>query len=266
MLAHMQVPFEDRQYQVGAHPTYDKSVWAAARAELVSAGAWAPNLPYLIDTSSPVPLTETHTIMRHLAVTRPEHQLMGRSVLETVKADQLSEVLHDCMAGLTNTTYTSWFAFAPAREKWLSSSLPNQMSLLEACCSSSAGSAESSWWAAGPNLTYADFILYEFLAQAVAFAGRAAMFGADGAAFPHLAALMDKFEALPNVAAYVESKAFLAQPYHNIYSHFVDWHDGVPLLGGGDCQVADMQSSVVTKFWPPKAPQSSADTVNRSVS
>lgn len=48
--AHMQVPFEDRQYQVGDPPSFDKTVWIEAKAKLEKQGLEFPNLPYIIDT------------------------------------------------------------------------------------------------------------------------------------------------------------------------------------------------------------------------
>lgn len=62
MFYYLGVDFEDKQYTVGAAPTYDKSGWLADKHTM---GFDFPNLPYLVDGD--VKITETVAIMQYLA-------------------------------------------------------------------------------------------------------------------------------------------------------------------------------------------------------
>lgn len=52
--------FEDRRYQVGPAPTYDKSSWLRDKDRL---GLPFPNLPYYISADGTTRLTQSHAIL-----------------------------------------------------------------------------------------------------------------------------------------------------------------------------------------------------------
>ena len=66
---YLDVDFEDKCYQVGAAPDFDKTTWLNDKLTL---GMAFPNLPYLMDGDE-VRLTETAAIMQYLCSKwRPE--------------------------------------------------------------------------------------------------------------------------------------------------------------------------------------------------
>jgi hypothetical protein len=78
--------------QVGDAPNFDKTAWNQEKPRLQKeCGMHFPNLPFLLDTDGTA-LSQTHTIMRYLASSRPQHGLMGSSLKQTTQADLLSEV------------------------------------------------------------------------------------------------------------------------------------------------------------------------------
>ena len=79
--------------QVGDGPNFDKKVWNTEKPRLQKeCGMHFPNLPFLIDTDGTA-ISQTHTIMRYLASSRPDHGLMGTSLKQSTQADLISEVI-----------------------------------------------------------------------------------------------------------------------------------------------------------------------------
>mmetsp|Transcript_27710 Transcript_27710/g.54153 ORF Transcript_27710/g.54153 Transcript_27710/m.54153 type:complete len:281 (+) Transcript_27710:60-902(+) len=221
MLAYMGVPFEDRQYQVGDPPTFDKSVWAEAKPALEKQGLDFPNLPYIIDTDGTA-VSQTRTIMRYLARSRPEHKLLGTTPKEETRADLMTEVVFDIWSTFFTMTYSSWLDFASKRDSFFRETLPPQMRRLDR-------ELKVFEWAAGPTLTYSDFLIHEALFQMREFDPDFFQSKEDPEEYKGIRAYMEKFEALPKVAAYVKSDAYLHYPFHNRYSNFVEWKDGKPI-------------------------------------
>eukprot|EP00283_Hemiselmis_rufescens_P012189 CAMPEP_0173437452 /NCGR_PEP_ID=MMETSP1357-20121228/18034_1 /TAXON_ID=77926 /ORGANISM="Hemiselmis rufescens, Strain PCC563" /LENGTH=254 /DNA_ID=CAMNT_0014402633 /DNA_START=197 /DNA_END=957 /DNA_ORIENTATION=- len=215
MLAHMGVPFEDRQYQVGDPPTFDKTVWNDAKPLLEKEGLEFPNLPYLIDTDGTA-VSQTKAILRHLARSRPEHALLGKTDQEQTRADMMVEVVMDLWREFYTMTYCSWLEHATLKSLFYDKALPAHMGRIERAC-------KASDWIAGATLTYADFFIYEALYQMQQF--NPPSFDPYEGVRGYLA----RFQALPKVAAYAASDAFVPYPFHNRYSNFAEWVDGRPV-------------------------------------
>uniref|UniRef100_A0A6T8PN48 glutathione transferase n=1 Tax=Hemiselmis andersenii TaxID=464988 RepID=A0A6T8PN48_HEMAN len=226
MLAYMGVPFEDRQYQVGDPPTFDKSVWNEAKIALEREGLAFPNLPYLIDTDGTA-VSQTRAILRYLARSRPEHSLLGKTDEEQTRADVMVEAVMDLWREFFTMTYCSWIELDAKKHVFYEKTLPVHMARLEK-------QLQKFEWAAGPNLTYADFFVHEALYQMREFKAESL------APFPAASAFISRFAALPGVAAYAESEAYVPYPFHNRYSNFAEWQDGRPLpaatLGEGGAE------------------------------
>ena len=62
MFYYLNINFEDRLYEVGDAPDYDKSCWFDVKETL---GLTYPNLPYLIDGDTNI--TETIAIQQYIA-------------------------------------------------------------------------------------------------------------------------------------------------------------------------------------------------------
>ena len=84
MFAYCNVDFEDKMYEVGDGPDFDRSSWLDVKQTL---GFEYPNLPYLIDGK--VKLTETVAIMKYIAK-KYKPELLGNSAAELGRIEMLS--------------------------------------------------------------------------------------------------------------------------------------------------------------------------------
>jgi len=87
LLAYTGTEFEDKMYQCGPGPAYDRSAWMDVKFTL---GLDFPNLPYYMETN--VKLTGTNAILRHIA---RKHNLCGRTREEMVRVDMAAEQVMD---------------------------------------------------------------------------------------------------------------------------------------------------------------------------
>lgn len=106
-------------------------------------------------------VSQTRTILRYLASTRPEHGLMGKDFKEQMRADLLAEVCQELMDQFCRMTYSAWIDFPSRRSHFLASVLPAYLGRFERGIRSNLPKE----WCAGASLTYADFLLYEAFFQ-----------------------------------------------------------------------------------------------------
>ena len=76
MFYYLKIDFEDKIYECGDAPDFDKSCWLDVKQTL---GLEYPNLPYLIDGN--VSITETVAIMQYIAK-KYDSSLLGSSAAE----------------------------------------------------------------------------------------------------------------------------------------------------------------------------------------
>ena len=84
MFAYCEVAFEDKMYDVGPGPDFDKSDWLNVKQTL---GFEYPNLPYLIDGQTKI--TETAAIMKYIA-RKYKPELLGSSAAELGRIEMLA--------------------------------------------------------------------------------------------------------------------------------------------------------------------------------
>jgi len=185
LLAYTKTEFEDRQLSCGPAPDYDKSCWFDNKFSL---GLDFPNLPYFVDGD--IKLTQTHAILRYIA---RKHNLCGTTDIEKARVDMMAEQSMDFRNGWVRLCYCGFVGKDFQKEKPAYLEKP---------------------WFAGKSLSFPDFHMYELLDQHK-------MMDPDCLKnYPNLQAFVARFEALPEIAAYMKSPKFMAKPINNKMASF----------------------------------------------
>jgi len=163
-----------------------------------------PNLPYYQEGD--LKLTQSSAILRHLA---RMNNLVGKTEVESARADMLADVIGDYLGALVRLCYNQEFneemlgQWVAGTGAFQGNPLKKRLESLQSFLASGAGS-----WCAGENITFVDFLVWEFLDQ-----HRLLVPGCmDG--FDTLKQFMAKFEQLDNI------KKYLADPR---YKQFPIW-------------------------------------------
>ncbi len=205
LLAHCAVDFEDRLYKEG--DTAVEAEWFEKdKPALAAQGVPFPNLPYWVDGD--VKITQSLAILRYLGA---KHGLLGGApgTAGSAAVDVALYQVVDFRRQLSGCAYTN----KPTVAEYRDAELPKWLKGFEAALTRGP-------WVAGDSLSIADFALWEVVDSSRALVKEAGG-GADAlAAFPHVAAFMARFEALPNIKAYISGPAFLARPYNGDSAQF----------------------------------------------
>ncbi|KAI1306053.1 Glutathione S-transferase Mu 1 [Halotydeus destructor] len=184
LLAHAGVEFEDKLYIA----EQGRDQWLADKATL---GLDFPNLPYYIDGD--VKLSQSIAILRYIA---RQHGLDGVTNEEKARIDLAEQQLVDYRTAGAQLFYSPNHdeLAGPYRE-----GLPAKLQAL----SDFLGDRK---WLSGDNLSYADFLAYEYLDIHKLFQ--------PGCLdpFQNLVEYVARFEALPNVQKYMKSDKFMKWP------------------------------------------------------
>ena len=144
MFAYCSVNFEDKMYECGDAPDFDKSSWLDNKQTL---GLEYPNLPYLIDGETK--LTETKAIMKYIAKKwRPG--LLGSNAAELGRIEMLSAHVDTLKGKSTMPCYTTGDSDA----------------IIEECrpiLAKIMAAKGTDKWIAGANLSWLDFYFAELL-------------------------------------------------------------------------------------------------------
>merc|ERR1712002_35813 len=195
LLEHTGTEYEDRR----VHMT--KPTWLDYKQGL---GFDFPNLPYFQEGE--FKLTQSLAILRYLG---RKSGLIGTSELELSRVDLLGDVLTDYRGHLTSLCYNA--DFTPSMiDSWKSTSgLVERLKSLEKFFLSSSGN----WWA-GENLTWVDFLAWEFLDQhRILIPG--CLEGMDG-----IKGFMERFSSLPNVASYLARPTYRSFPIWSVRAKY----------------------------------------------
>ncbi|KAM4700021.1 glutathione S-transferase Mu 5-like [Discoglossus pictus] len=191
LLEYTGTPYEEKVYVTGEAPDYDRSQWLDEKEKL---GLDFPNLPYLLDGD--VKLTQSNTIMRYIA---RKHGLCGQSESTKNNVSLIENQVMDFRMGLAAIAYNPKFEElkGPFLEK-----------LPVALGRSSRFLGERNWFA-GDKITFADFLVYDVLDQ------HRMLDPTCLDQFKNLQDFMNRFEALPAIAAYMASPRFMKTPINN---------------------------------------------------
>lgn len=138
------IDFEDKLYECGDAPDFDKTCWTDVKETL---GMEYPNLPYLIDGETK--LSETVAIMQYVA-RKYKPALLGANSAEVGRIHMLLDKVANLKGKATFPCYTTGDAEATIDE-----CRPILAKIVECM-----GDSE---WIAGPNLTWLDFYFAELL-------------------------------------------------------------------------------------------------------
>lgn len=199
LLHYLGVAFVDETFEQGDAPAFSREAWLSVKATLDLS---FPNLPYFFDGK--VSLTQSHAILRYVARTYGAGTGLYEGTPEVLaEIDMVLDQATDLRNNYTRCGYGS-IPF----ETFCSSILPGFLSCFE---------RSKHAFAAGASVSIADFVLHEVLDGLQAMVADLAPAGSPGAlaAYPNLQAYKARFEALPAIAAFRASPAFLARPFNN---------------------------------------------------
>lgn len=199
LLAYTKTPYQEAVYECGEAPGYDRSEWTEVKDHM---DLDFPNLPYLIDGC--LRITQSNAILRHLG---RKFGLLGRSDEEQAMCDMVGDVAQDFRNKLVRLCYNPAF---DTEVLAFMASLPDALQSFE--------DRVHSQWFAGEVVTWCDFVMYELLDQTrlLCAVQKRRIFRN----FPALNEFMQRFEALPDIEAYMQSEKWYSWPINNKMAQF----------------------------------------------
>uniref|UniRef100_T1J645 Glutathione S-transferase n=1 Tax=Strigamia maritima TaxID=126957 RepID=T1J645_STRMM len=188
--------FEDKKYDCGPPPNFDKSCWFN---EKFSLGLDFPNLPYYIDEE--VKLTQSGAIMRYLA---EKHNLVPKKLTEKARMMTAEYQLADLRSEFVGLCYS------PNHDA-LKDEFTKKLPDIFKAWSKFLGKNK---WMSGDTLSYVDFNVYETFDHIRTF--KEDIFND----YINLKEYMDRFEALPAISEYMKSEKFIKNPINNKMAKF----------------------------------------------
>ncbi|XP_066940433.1 glutathione S-transferase Mu 4-like [Macrobrachium rosenbergii] len=195
LLEYTGTEFEDKMYECGPAPKFDKSCWFDIKYSL---GLDFPNLPYYVDGD--VKVTQSNAIMRYIA---RKHDLCGKTESEKIRVDIMENQSMDFRNGFVRLCYLD---FDSQKETYLEA-LPTTMKLF------STFLGERPWYA-GDNITFVDFIMYELIDQHLQLEPNLLK------DFKNLEDFQKRFEELEPIKKYMASDRFMKSPLNNKMAKF----------------------------------------------
>jgi len=181
LLGYAGVEFEEIHYVIGDGPEFSYEDWYKEKFEL---GLDFPNLPYYMEGD--LKLTQSNAILRHLA---RKHDLIGQTSAERARCDLAAEQICDLRKTFVTLCYSEDF-----KSQLLDyvSKLPKSLQPFEDFLGENP-------WLAGQNITWADFLAWEYFDQHVLLKPDCL------ASFPRLTAYHLRFKDEPKIKAFMES-------------------------------------------------------------
>lgn len=191
LLEHAGVEYEEKVYVCGGPPDFPRDEWIKDKAENPM-GLDFPNLPYLLDGD--IKLTQSHVIMRYLA---RKHNLAGDNETERTRADLLATQVFDYIMQAVRVIYDP--NFLNLKDDYVKT-LSEKFELL-------AKFLGSRKFAVGDKVSYADFVLYEFIEAQK-------LFKQDMKDFPVLEEYHKRVQAVKGVVNYFKSPKAIKFPFN----------------------------------------------------
>lgn len=185
MLVYAGVDFEDKLYNFGPAPDFNRSDWFDVKFTF---GFDFPNLPYYLDGD--LKITQSQAIYQHIA---RKCGLYGKTEAEKARIDMLDGTLHDVFMAFIQA------CFDLKKKPDFMKTLPEKLKAF----SEFLGTRK---WFAGDNISFVDFKMCEFFRSLSKFHNGCL----DD--FDNLKNLTDSFENLPAIAKYMKSPNYLHKP------------------------------------------------------
>jgi len=202
MLEYAGAKWEDKIYQAGPPPDFDKSCWFDVKEKL---GLAFPNLPYLIERDAQGntvrSMSQSVTIMSFIA---RRYNLLPETEEGYLRMDQMRDETVDFRDRFMDVCYSS--NFEELKGDFLDA-LPGKLKKLEQYM---AGHE----WVAGKKLTYVDFMFAEILDHHLCLVPDCLK------ELPHLSNYHMRFFNLPRIKSYRSSERCIGRPLNNKYASF----------------------------------------------
>jgi len=196
LLAYAGVEYEDKRYNIGPAPEWDRSEWLADKFNL---GLDFPNLPYYIDGD--VKISQTFAILKYLG---RKHGLAPKTEQEQTRVDLIEAEAMDIRTNWSKTMYSP--DFENLREDFIKSFIVK--------CKDLSAFLGTHKYFAGETLTYIDFLMYELLdIHSILKPGVIDE-------FDNLKAYHERIRSLDKVAAYMKSDKFISYPLNGPMATF----------------------------------------------
>jgi len=193
LLEYTKTPYEERRYKAEGPPTWSRKDWTDEKETL---GLDFPNLPYLIDGN--VKLTQSCAILRYIA---RKHDLCGKTDQERASVDMMEHEIYDFKEGFVELCYSGQDGFEGRKANYLKG-LSAKLQRFEKFLG-------TKHWLAGEHISFPDFFFYEVLKVHTLFEESCLK------EFPALHKYIERFEHLPEIAAYMKSDKFIERPCNN---------------------------------------------------
>lgn len=195
LLNYVDADFEDKMYECGDAPDYNKDSWLNEKFNL---GLDFPNLPYLIDGD--IKITQTNAILSHLA---RKYKLDGKTLAEKATSDMMLNVVMDFRNDFVRLCYGKF-------EEQKNDYIERARTRIE----SFEKFLGDKKFFAGDEITVCDFHMYEMIDQNLILEPTLL----DKA--PKLKAYMKRFEEIPQIKKYMASDKFMKGPLNNKMARF----------------------------------------------
>ena len=169
------------------------------------------NLPYLIDTSGPTPIsmTQSNAILRYLA---RRFDLYGDSESDRVEIDVLQEQAYDFRNKIVKTAYTLGDEYPNAYNEFVENVLPNYLDGFENYLTKRSDHS----FFVGTRLSLVDCVLYELIWQMTVMVPGSV----STSNRPCLFKFIQNFEQLPEIVAYMQSENYIERPINSPWASF----------------------------------------------
>jgi len=197
MLAYTNTKYKNVMYEQG--DDFSRDAWDSVKHKQ---GLDFPNLPYWIEPSTGLKITQSQAITMHIA---RQNNLVGSTNTEKAHLDMLIGVLLDIRPAWTSCCYNP--KFKELVGDVLGKKIAGTVGELDAWM------AKRKWFI-GDNLSVADFLFFEFFDQISTYDAKYLE------KYSNLATWSKNFAALDAIASYRKSSAFFAHPINNKHAAY----------------------------------------------
>lgn len=199
LLGYTETEFEDKLYECGDAPGYDRSAWLNEKENL---GLDFPNLPYLIDGD--IKITQSNAIMRYIG---RKNQMDGETEIEKVRVDVMENGSMDFRNGFVRLVYGSTAENFEEKSKAYLDSIKIVLKRFNDYISGRK-------FFASDKLTFVDFIMYELLDQHRLFSSHVLE------PYENLKSFMKNFEGVEKIANFMMSPKCFKGDINNKMAQF----------------------------------------------